>query len=351
GATICYTTNGTPPAATTPGTCSTGTTLANGGTVTVSASETLEAIGTESGLTNSGVGSAAYVITVATPTFSPGAGTYSSAQPVTITSATSGATICYTTNGTPPAATTPGTCSTGTTLANGGTVTVSASETLEAIGTKSGLANSAVASGTYTIGTVPIAFVQVAAATPQSSQSTVSVAYPAAQTAGDLNVVVVGWNDTTSNVTQVTDSQGNAYSLAIGPTRSTNESQSIYYAPNVKGGSNTVTVTFNPAAAAVDLRVLEYKGVNTLDVTAGASGSGTTSNSGSATITTARELIFGANTIAKSTKGPGTNFTSRIITKPDADIAEDRIVSATGSYSATAALTGGAWVMQMVTFK
>ena len=89
--------------------------------------------------------------TVATPTFSPGAGTYASAQTVTISSATSGATLCYTTNGTTPAANTPGTCSTGTTLANGGTVTVSVSETLQAIGTESGLTNSAVGSAAYVI--------------------------------------------------------------------------------------------------------------------------------------------------------------------------------------------------------
>ena len=89
--------------------------------------------------------------TVATPTFSPGAGTYASAQTVTISSATSGATLCYTTNGATPAANTPGTCSTGTALANGGTVTVSVSETLQAIGTESDLTNSAVGSAAYVI--------------------------------------------------------------------------------------------------------------------------------------------------------------------------------------------------------
>ena len=88
---------------------------------------------------------------VATPTFNPGAGTYSSAQTVTISSTTSGATICYTTNGTTPAANTPGACSTGTTLANGGTVTVGVSETLQAIGTEVALTNSAVGSAAYII--------------------------------------------------------------------------------------------------------------------------------------------------------------------------------------------------------
>ena len=71
GATICYTTNGSNPAATTPGLCSAGTSLANGGMVQVSASETLKAIGTESGFTNSAVGSASYTIGVA-PLFTSG---------------------------------------------------------------------------------------------------------------------------------------------------------------------------------------------------------------------------------------------------------------------------------------
>ena len=89
--------------------------------------------------------------TVATPTFNPGADTYSTAQSVSITSATSGATICYTTNGSTPAANTPGTCSTGTALANGGSITVRTSETLEALGTENGFTNSAVGSSSYTI--------------------------------------------------------------------------------------------------------------------------------------------------------------------------------------------------------
>ena len=109
------------------------------------------AIATETGHTNSSVASAAYTITAtaATPTFSPAAGTYSAAQSVTISTATSGATICYTTNGTTPAAGTPGTCSTGSSYS--GPVSVASSETLRAIATKTGYTNSSVASAAYTI--------------------------------------------------------------------------------------------------------------------------------------------------------------------------------------------------------
>jgi hypothetical protein len=200
-----------------------------------------------------------------------------------------------------------------------------------------------------------IRFVQVKSATPHPTSSSVAVTYSAAQTAGDLNVVEVGWNDTTSSVSTVTDSKGNSYLLAVGPTRGTGLSQSIYYAKNIVGGANTVTVTFNKAAAVVDVRALEYGGLDTvspLDVTAGAAGTGTNGNSGAATTHSANELIVGAGMTAGAFTKAGVGFTSRIITSPDADIAEDQITTATGSYSATAPTsTSTLWVMQMAAFQ
>jgi hypothetical protein len=51
-------------------------------------------------------------------------------------------------------------------------------------------------------------------------------------------------------------------------------------------------------------------------------------------------------------KTAGSGFTARIITSPDSDLAEDKVVTTAGSNSATATLTAsGPWVMQMVTFK
>src|SRR5262249_52511008 len=81
-------------------------------------------------------------------------------------------------------------------------------------------------------------FVQQNWATPQTPQSAVQVSFPGAQTAGNLNVVVVGWNDTTATVASVTDSKGNAYARAVGPiTLSGALSQSIYYAKNIASAS------------------------------------------------------------------------------------------------------------------
>src|SRR5207247_1882739 len=79
----------------------------------------------------------------------------------------------------------------------------------------------------------------------------------------------------------------------------------------------------------------------------------TVSSSGAATTTTANDLLVGANMVLiGGTSGPGASFTNRVITVPDSDILEDRIVTATGSYSATAPLlASGPWIMQMVAFR
>jgi fibronectin type 3 domain-containing protein len=207
--------------------------------------------------------------------------------------------------------------------------------------------------------TPPISYVQGNFATPQTPQTAVSLAYTAAQVAGDLNVVVVGWNDSTAVISAVTDSSGNAYTLAVGPTvQSGYASQSIYYAPNIASaaaGANTVTVTFASAAACPDIRILEYSGAdpnNPVDVTAANSGNSGISYSGSATTTNANDLIFGANLVLTATMGPGGGFAQRLLTMPDADIAEDQMVAATGSYSASAPLNAPApWIMQMVAFQ
>jgi hypothetical protein len=82
--------------------------------------------------------------TVAAPTFSPPGGTYSTAQTVTISSATSGATIRYTVDGSTPTAS--------STLYSG-PISVPNSRTVNAIALQSGSTTSAVSSASYTIGT------------------------------------------------------------------------------------------------------------------------------------------------------------------------------------------------------
>ena len=199
-----------------------------------------------------------------------------------------------------------------------------------------------------------ISYVQGNWATPTNYSSPVAVTYPAAQTAGNLNLVVVGWNDTVATVSSVVDSRGNSYALAIGPTTGTGLRQSIYYAKSIVGGSNTVTVTFSQAAFYVDVRVLEYSGLDTaapLDVTAAGVGTGWSANSGSATTTSGNELIFGAGTTGGTFGTPGTGFVTRQFTS-DSDISFDKTAVSAGSYNATSSLTySSTWILQMATFK
>jgi hypothetical protein len=197
-----------------------------------------------------------------------------------------------------------------------------------------------------------ISYVQGKSAT-QTSGASVAVTYPAAQAEGNLNVVAVMWGETTSAVGSVTDSNQNTYTLAVGPTKTTGLTSAIYYANNIAGGSNMVTVQFNRTARYPNVNVLEYAGLDTanpLDVSVGGSGSGTTANSGTASTTAASELIVGLGNPSTVFTGPGAGFTNRMI-NAFGGISEDRIVSSTGIYNATATLTSGAWVMQMAGFR
>jgi uncharacterized repeat protein (TIGR03803 family) len=137
GASIYYTTDGSTPTETN------GTLYS--GPVTINAATTiLNAIAYGGGCTISTVTSGAYTITnppPAAPVFSPAAGTYTSAQSVTITS--DGATaIYYTTDGSTP--------TTSSALYNNNPVSISSNTVLQAIGVNGG-GSSFVATANYTI--------------------------------------------------------------------------------------------------------------------------------------------------------------------------------------------------------
>jgi hypothetical protein len=210
---------------------------------------------------------------------------------------------------------------------------------------------------TYALGTGPINYIQGAATATGGSLTTVPVTMPSVQTAGNLNVVIIGWNDSTTTVSSVTDTEGNTYTIAAPALQGTGLSQVIYFAKNIAGEAaspNQVTVTFSAAAPAPDVRVLEYKGLdiaNPFDVTAGAVGTSNLADSGACTTTTPVELIVAGATVANNVTGPGVGFTTVSLTHPNGDNAEHQITSAIGSCEATAGVAGGNWVMQTVAFK
>ncbi|HOF01004.1 MAG TPA: chitobiase/beta-hexosaminidase C-terminal domain-containing protein [Spirochaetota bacterium] len=136
------------------------------GAFTLAKTTTVKAIAVKTGLENSIISQKTFTKTevVATPTFSPVAGTYATTQSVTIASTTSGATIRYTTDGSTPSKT------------NGAIysapINIAASTELRAIAYKDGMTDSGVKYGAYTIpGTVADPIFNIASGT-----------YPVAQT-------------------------------------------------------------------------------------------------------------------------------------------------------------------------
>jgi hypothetical protein len=132
-AAIYYTTDGTKP--------TTSSSLYSG-PITVSGNETLKAIAEAGNYSASAVATAAYKISAPAPTYTPAAGTYSTPQSVTIGDSVGGATIYYTTDGTTP---------TTSSSVYSSPITVSRNETLKAIATTSGFANSPVAVAAFKI--------------------------------------------------------------------------------------------------------------------------------------------------------------------------------------------------------
>jgi hypothetical protein len=208
------------------------------------------------------------------------------------------------------------------------------------------------------------AFVQQAAQLVGAVASTTQT-FGAPSTTGNLIVVTVEYDSPTATISSVTDSKGNTYNLAVGPTNWSPGGvthTATYYASNITGGGAAITVTVNltgPATTAVELFQFEYSGVSAvspLDQASAASGlSGACGtpcnlNSGAKTTTQVNELIygFGASTIGGI---DGSSYTLR--SAFDTQFVGDTLAAATGSYSFDASASGGPrdWVAQMVTFK
>jgi hypothetical protein len=253
GAIIYYTDNGTRP---------TTASAVYAGPIIVSSTEILEAIAAASGYNNSAVATASYTFSLpaaATPTFSPAAGTYASAQSVTISDATTGAAIYYTTNGTTP---------TTASAVYAGPITVASTEAIQAIAAATGDSNSAVATAVYTISLLP------AAATPAFSPpagayaSAQSVTLSDATTGAILYYTTNGTTPTTASavytgpITVAFTETIQAIAAAIGYTNSAVatavytvsvpgptfaiEGTAVTLAPGaVTGNASTITITPN----------------------------------------------------------------------------------------------------------
>jgi unsaturated rhamnogalacturonyl hydrolase len=170
---------------------------------------------------------------------------------------------------------------------------------------------------------------------------------------GDLIVLGVFVLNSTS-VSSVTDSQGNTFTLLFGPTTwggSHNYVERLYYAKNVAGGADDITVTLS-ASKYLELHAYDYSGLDPsspVDASATpATGTGASGTSGSLTTTNANDLLFALfHSDNDVNNAAGAGYTLR----PDG-LGEDRNVTSTGSYSATMSFSGSAdYVAYLVAFK
>jgi len=209
GSTIHYTTNGTTPTGASPS-------VANGGSVSVAANQTLKAIATKATYTDSTVASGLYtavVYTCTAPSFSPVAGSYGDAgfpKVVTITSGfPSGVNIRYTLDGSTPSS------SVGTLIASGGTASVGANQTLKAIAYKTAYNNSTVTSGQYVAAAIAaVTHTPDSRAYAPNTHFTVTIA--TATSGCTIRWTSDGSNPTATHGTLINASSGTTSSLNVG---------------------------------------------------------------------------------------------------------------------------------------
>jgi Domain of unknown function (DUF1929)/PKD domain len=205
---------------------------------------------------------------------------------------------------------------------------------------------------TLTVGSssgTPVGFMQ-AVATAAGSASTLSLSFLKSTVAGDLIFVAFDY-DTSSTPSSVTDSQNNVFTPVGNQLTSPGGTRSrVYYAKNIKGGADTVTVNLTANSGWIELYLTEYSGVdqtNPIDAQAGASGNAGAVSSGFATTTVAGDVIYGY-CVGDSTCTVGSAFAAR--STFNNNLIEDMTAGNPGSYAATGTANNG-WTMQMVALK
>jgi Chitobiase/beta-hexosaminidase C-terminal domain len=297
---------------------------------------------------------------VSPPTFNPPAGTYTGAQAVTI-SDDAGDSIYFTTDGSPPLA--PDSPGGPSPLYDGTPINVAVNTTIGAIAAETGFSDSAPAFAAYVINIAPPAPIVFQPPVSEKDETTnsITVATPAFTrnvTAGNLMVVWLWYRSTAQTIASVTDSAGNNYQRAVGPTVGAGAlatfQQEVWFKANLTGGANVVvTATFSSAPGAAFERAIsahEYSGASTtapVDATSATVGATANASTGPVAITTARQ-IFGA-AILSGAGTAGTGFTQRSALKGNAT--EDGPVTTPGSATATFTNTAQDWIAQMIALK
>jgi hypothetical protein len=189
-----------------------------------------------------------------------------------------------------------------------------------------------------------------------SVSTTITKAFAAASTTGNLIVVHLDWDNQARNILTVTDNKGNTYTRINGPTNwnGANYRAELWYAYNITGGGAAISITANLSGAPTSfsqIYISEYSGIvttNPLDQNSVAIGNSNAVSSGAKTTTYDHELIYGASIGASGVLTTGAGFTNR--SAANSNIIEDKKAPAIGSNDAKFTSASGNWIAQMATF-
>src|SRR5262245_7930316 len=187
-----------------------------------------------------------------------------------------------------------------------------------------------------------------------TSGGSVAVSFRRPNTTGNLIVAFVVWDN--GGAVTLTDTLGNAYVSAIGPTQASGDPSSaqIFYAGSIAGGTNTVTATFATAITArAVLHVVEYSGLDRmspLEAAVGASESMAAMDSGPLTTGGVNGLLFvGAESNQKAVRRGDRSY--KVRSRRRGTMIADKTAQSAGTYNATATQKGNAGVIQLAAFK
>ncbi len=315
---------------------------------------------------------ATYSQNPATPTFSPAGGTFTTAQTVTISDATSGTTIYYTTNGTTP---------TTSSTVYGAPITVSSSKTVEAIAIDSNYVQSTVGSAAYTINLNLAAQTITFPAIP-----TQTVGTPLTLSATASSGLAVGFASTTTSICTVSGTTATFIASGTCTIQATQAGNSTYAAAplvsqsfTVNGKAQTITftapttpVTYSPGQTYTPSQQTSYESASASPPTYSQTNSGTLSGFSSVAATSAELNVTisgsvssssgsgaGVLTLQYSTNNGSTfttvtawssSFSSQVVSFPISGITNLNTVqiqitafAATGSGSASAGVSVSGW--------
>ena len=326
GATIRYTTNGATPT-------ETDTVVPGNGIVAVSESLTLKAKAWKTGIPDSNVDESAYTLRVPTPTLSPGNGTYSAPQNVTVSVTGTGMTLRYTTNGEEPTTSDP-------VVASGGTVNIAETQTLKVRGWRTNWDTSDVASATYTMKVAQPSLTPVAGHYTSAQSVTVTTATPGASlyyttngaepttadpsiasgnslsvsTAGTIRVkgFRTGWTDSDTRIATYTFALGTVGAPTFSPVAGTYTSGQTV---TISSTTTDATIRYTTDGSEPTLLSKVYSGPMMVDKPVTLKARAFKRDwTGSATSTAAYTFDFGTVAMPTLSPAPGDYPTSRTVT-------------------------------------